>query len=149
MLDSLYENIGGKIKSYAKWVFIIEAICAVITGIAMIATNDDMILYGILTLVLGPVIAWVGSWILYAFGQLVEDVHAMRNEEGTEAEEKAKREKALRLKREAEEKAKRKTASSFCNKCELCGKESDNLHRCKIDDTVGWADLCNECAQKH
>ena len=71
MFDILYENIGGKIKSYAKWVFIIEAICAVITGIAMIGTGD-MILYGILTLVLGPVIAWVGSWILYAFGEIVE-----------------------------------------------------------------------------
>lgn len=26
----------------------------------------------------GPIVAWVGSWILYAFGELVEDVHALR-----------------------------------------------------------------------
>ena len=35
-------------------------------------TDEDFILYGFLALVCGPIVALVGSWILYAFGELVE-----------------------------------------------------------------------------
>ena len=72
MLDNLYENIGGKIKNWAKWIFIIEAIGAIITGLVLLFTDEDLILYGLLTLVCGPIVAWVGSWLLYAFGELVD-----------------------------------------------------------------------------
>ena len=81
MLDNLYHNIGGKIKNWAKWIFIFEAIGAIIAGIVLIFTDEDFILYGLITLICGPIIAWVSSWILYAFGELVEDVHFIRNKE--------------------------------------------------------------------
>ena len=86
----MYDNIGGKIKGLAKTMFIVEAIGAVITGIVLLATDDDFILVGLLTLFCGPIVAWVSSWILYAFGELVEDVHAVRDKEGMVAKEKAK-----------------------------------------------------------
>ena len=72
MFDDLYYNIGGKIKNWAKWIFIVEAIAAIITGLVLLFAHEDLILYGLLTMVCGPIIAWVGSWILYAFGELVE-----------------------------------------------------------------------------
>ena len=116
MLDNLYENIGSKIKNWAKWIFVIEAIGAVITGLVLLFTDEYLILYGLLTLVCGPIVAYVGSWILYAFGELVEDVHAIRNKEGT-TEEKAKREIETRAKLEAEEKATLSAMVFFCSKC--------------------------------
>ena len=79
MLDNLYENIGRKIKNWAKWIFIVEAIGAIITGFVLLCLDEDFILYGLLAMILGPFVAWVGSWILYAFGELVEDVHALRS----------------------------------------------------------------------
>ncbi|MDY5940028.1 MAG: hypothetical protein SPJ23_00045 [Eubacteriales bacterium] len=127
MLDNLYENIGGKIKNLAKWIFIIEAIGSIIAGLVLLFTDEDLILYGLLTLVCGPIFAWVGSWILYAFGELVEDTHAIRNEYYPiindikknvrlmadpiirEAEEKARREAEEKARCEAEEKARRET----------------------------------------
>jgi hypothetical protein len=33
MLEKLYENIGEKIKNWAMWLFILEAISAVVGGI--------------------------------------------------------------------------------------------------------------------
>lgn len=78
MLDSLYENIGGKIKNWAKWMFIFEAIGAVIAGLVLLFTDEDLILYGLLTAICGPIVAYVSSWILYAFGQLVEDNERVR-----------------------------------------------------------------------
>ena len=127
MLDNLYENIGSKIKNWAKVIFIIEAIGSIIAGLVLLFTDEDLILYGLLTLVCGPIVAWVGSWILYAFGELVEDTHAIRNEYYPiindikknvrlmadpiirEAEEKARREAEEKARREAEEKARRET----------------------------------------
>ena len=44
----MYDNIGGKIKSLAKAVFIVEAIAAVIAGIALMASDDDMVPLGCL-----------------------------------------------------------------------------------------------------
>lgn len=78
MLDMMYENIGSKLKNLAKWSFIVEAVGAVITGISLLTTDENYILSGTLTLVFGPIVAWVGSWILYAFGQLIEDVSEIR-----------------------------------------------------------------------
>ena len=96
----MYDNIGGKIKGLAKTMFIVEAIGAVIMGIVLLATDDDLIFAGLLTLFCGPIIAWVSSWVLYAFGELVEDIHAMRNKHYPIAEEQANL--------ETEEKAKQK-----------------------------------------
>lgn len=141
MLDNLYENIGSKIKNWAKCIFVIEAIGAVITGLVLPFADEDLILYGLLTLVCGPIIAWVGSLILYAFGQLVEDVHAMRDKEGTTEEVKAKR--------EAEEKAKREQSSG--EQCQLCGKNFEHLTYCMIKDAMGtrYRNVCDDCIQKH
>ena len=105
-----FDNIGGKIKNWAKWIFIVEAIGSIITGISLMASASDiddiLFMTGILTIFLGPIIAWVSSWILYAFGQLVEDIHAMRKKYYPMAEEQANREAEERAKREAEAKAK-------------------------------------------
>lgn len=103
----MYENIGSKIKNWAKWIFIVEAIGAIITGLVLIFTDENLIFYGLLTLVCGPIVAYIGSWVLYAFGELVEDVHAIRNKEGTTAEAKEKREAVLKAKQKKEQEAKR------------------------------------------
>ena len=68
-----YDNIGGKIKGWAKWMFAIEAIAAVISGFVLMAEDEDMILVGLLIVVLGPIVAWVSSWLLYGYGQLIEN----------------------------------------------------------------------------
>ena len=114
MLDNLYENIGSKIKNWAKWIFVIEAIGAVIAGQVLLFTDEDLILYGLLAAICGPIVAYVSSWILYAFGELVEDVHAIRNKEGTTEEAKRKAEEA---KRKAKEKATLSAMVFFCSKC--------------------------------
>lgn len=72
-LDNLYTDIGKKIKSWAKWIFVIEAICALIGAISlMLSGEEDLLLLGILLLIMGPVVAFVSTWILYGFGELVD-----------------------------------------------------------------------------
>ena len=76
MLDKLYTDIGAKIKNWAKWIFIVESIAAIITGIALMF--EDAVFIGFIVLICGPLVAWVSSWILYAFGEFVEDTKAIR-----------------------------------------------------------------------
>ena len=68
----MYDNIGGKIKNLAKTIFIFEAVASVITGIVLMVSDEDLILFGFLTLILGPAVAWVSSWFTYGFGELID-----------------------------------------------------------------------------
>lgn len=69
----MYNNIGGKIKVLAKIAFIAMAAITAIAGLGVIASDDDLIGVGVLMMFAGPVVAWVSSWLLYGFGQLIEN----------------------------------------------------------------------------
>ena len=73
-VDSWYVDIGKKIKNWAKTIFVVEAIMCVIGAIIMLFAAEDggMIFAAIMIAIVGPIIAWVSSWILYAFGELVD-----------------------------------------------------------------------------
>ena len=80
-LDSSYENIGGKIKGLAKWTFIVGACCVIFAGISLLfrlGFEDGW--WALFIIFFGPIIPWVSSWSLYAFGQLVEDTHKIRTQ---------------------------------------------------------------------
>lgn len=86
----MYDNIGGKIKKLAKGIFIFEAISLVLTGFILTLTDEDLILPGVLILFIGPLVAWVSSWILYAFGELVDKACDIeRNTRGGERKSEA------------------------------------------------------------
>ncbi len=141
MLDNLYENIGSKIKNLAKWIFVIEAGAAVIAGLFLLEEN---VLAGLLALIGGPLVAWIGSWILYAFGQIAEDVHAMRNKEGTTTEVKAKREAEQSAKREIEERT-RWQEESKSQKFELSDDGDINIEP-SDDDYIEFT--CPKCGER-
>ena len=77
----MYNNIGKKIKGLALTFFIVETLAAIIGAIALIADDDDFIPVGVLMIIVAPFVAWVSSWLLYAFGELVEKTVA--NESNT------------------------------------------------------------------
>lgn len=69
----MFENIGSKIKTAAKVVCWIGIIASIITGIVLIAQDSDTAFIGFLVMILGSIGSWVGSFITYGFGQLVEN----------------------------------------------------------------------------
>ncbi len=34
-------------------------------------------------------------------------------------------------------------------KCDICGNETTNISRCKINDAYGWADVCKDCKEQN
>lgn len=71
MLDKLYDDIGGKIKGWAKWMFVIESIAAVIAGVSFLFYSEYPIL-GLVLIILGPIVAFVSTWLLYGFGEIID-----------------------------------------------------------------------------
>lgn len=68
----MYNNIGGKIKVLAKLGFIVEAIILVLAGIGLMVSTEEMLITGLIVMVVGPIISWVSSWLLYGFGELID-----------------------------------------------------------------------------
>ena len=69
----MFSNIGHKIQVLAKVVCWVGIIAAVISGIIIMASGyrGSGVLPGVLTMILGPLGAWVGSFMLYGFGELI------------------------------------------------------------------------------
>ena len=81
----MFNNIGHKIQVLAKVLCWIGIICWVITGLALMAGGSSMTyrLNGEFVRAnsgagVGVLVSWIGSFLLYGFGQLVEDTHAIR-----------------------------------------------------------------------
>ena len=69
----MFDNIGGKIKAVAKVICWIGIIASIFIGFIMLVQDEDTALAGLLTMVLGSLGSWIGSFITYGFGQLVEN----------------------------------------------------------------------------
>lgn len=73
----MWNNIGRKLQSLAKVLCWIGIIVSVIYAIVLWSQNSryqSTFLAGLLTLVLGSLASWVGSWALYGLGLVVEYV---------------------------------------------------------------------------
>ena len=71
----MFDNIGGKIKGLASVCCVLEMLASIITGIILIATDEDLVTYGIVTLFAGSLFGIGSSWLIYGFGELIEKVN--------------------------------------------------------------------------
>ena len=67
----MFENIDGKIKSLSIVSSIIGIVGSIFGGIIICFTDMGI---GIALMVLGPILSWVSSFVLYGFGVLIEKV---------------------------------------------------------------------------
>lgn len=81
----MYNNIGGKIKSGAMVIAYIEGIISLICGCGFIIMDEDNVFMGVMIIVIGMVVAYLSSWLLYGYGELIEsaaDIRKAINSEG-------------------------------------------------------------------
>lgn len=72
----MYSNIGKKLKTLAMVIGIIEAVAAVVTGMVLFVEgldyDEELIPVALLIMFIGPALAWISTWVLYGFGELVD-----------------------------------------------------------------------------
>ena len=66
----MFDNIGSKMKTLAKTIFWIETVAFLILGLAI--SIADFALIGIAIIIVGPLVAWISSWFLYGFGEVID-----------------------------------------------------------------------------
>ncbi len=83
----MFKNIGFKIMTLAEILCWIGIVISVVLGIYQISTgintsSELLIVYGVLIIIFGTLFSWIGSFLLYGFGRLIEntDIIANRNE---------------------------------------------------------------------
>lgn len=77
----MFSNIGNKMKTLAQVLCWIGIIASILYAGALFAENNDRhstIVASAVCLIVGPTASWISSWALYAFGQIVDDLHAIR-----------------------------------------------------------------------
>lgn len=75
----MFANIGRKIKALAWVVCIVGMLGSFVSAVIQWGNSGDYfygdyasILSGFLTLIVGSLVSWVGSFFCYGFGQLIE-----------------------------------------------------------------------------
>ena len=76
----MFTNIGSKIKGLAIALTVLGIISSIVYGVSVISSASELygaaktggIIGGLLIVVLGSVLSWIGSLALYGFGQLVD-----------------------------------------------------------------------------
>ncbi|MDO4156827.1 MAG: hypothetical protein Q4D37_08630 [Oscillospiraceae bacterium] len=81
----LFKNAGPKLKVLAIIIFVISLIIGEIIGIAAIAAGADsyygggmFITIGVILVIISPLLAWLSAIVVYAFGELCENVNSIR-----------------------------------------------------------------------
>ena len=77
----MYSNIGKKIQKLAKFSAILGMIASIAIGASIIQSADKgwygmdetLLVIGIAVIVIGSILSWVLSFVLYGFGRLVEN----------------------------------------------------------------------------
>ena len=73
----MYNNIGKKIKILATIMGIVEAAAAFMVGVVLLIDSidwgdEELIPVALLIMLVGPVVAWISTWMLYGFGELID-----------------------------------------------------------------------------
>ena len=65
----MFDNIGEKIKIFAKTVCWIGIVLSIVSGILLMGASGVV---GVLAIIIGSLASWIGSFTLYGFGELIE-----------------------------------------------------------------------------
>lgn len=69
----MFNNIGSKIKTLAQVVCWLGIVICVIVGIVLMAQDEETVGIGLVVMIFGSLFSWIGSFMTYGFGQLVEN----------------------------------------------------------------------------
>lgn len=82
-MENLFKNIGGKVKIIAK-ICAVLGILIIAAGFILLFVDDDTVVYGIFAMI-GGFATIICSWPIYAFGQITDDVAAIRSQQSAPA----------------------------------------------------------------
>ena len=135
----MYDNVGEKLKDWAKAIAVIGIILSITVAILLFVFSSQLarsyygsskivsIVLGVITLILGPVASWVTSLIVYGIGQAVCNTDSSYYERTSN------------------------TASNSGLACDFCRMKNVALTRVIVKDELGtrYRNACPNCKGKY
>ena len=150
----MFDEIGKKIKTVASVACWVGIVFSVIYGIVLVAIDEDTVVAGFLVMIVGSLLSWVGSFITYGFGQLVENSDILvKNHFPTQFQTPSVEEDNVKPIKKAQWVPNYEcldiSVSENCNYgvCMVCKKSECDLKQCSIKTEIGTRNLniCDEC----
>lgn len=145
----MFDNIGGKIKSFSMFVCIVGIITAVCIGISFILNGNAII--GFVILAVGSIVSWLGSFFSYGFGQLVENsdiIAAQFKRENIKYEKNIKKQQEAKKQKQNQEARNMVSSVNVSDNeyidipCPICGERLSFLKSDFISNEVLECPLC-------
>ena len=147
----MFNNIGEKIKGLAKFVCWMGIFSSVVTSFSMMANKSTQggPIIGIIVLIVGCLLSWVGSFFTYGFGELISRAASInvKSEQGNPVYHKDVYEnETVYQETETNMNQERKTRVHEEGKCDICGAEvaGGNTYE-RLYHDVNYS-VCSECA---
>ena len=67
----MYKGIGGKIKTLAGVITCLGILLSIVAGVILM--TKSYVLAGIFVMLVGFLVSWISTFMLYGFGQMVEN----------------------------------------------------------------------------
>ena len=121
----MYNNIGDKIKTVAKTVGIVGMVFSLIVGFFICVALGELIggagvIIGLAIMVGGSIVSWMSTWLLYSWGDIVDNVQQI-NETLTKRDLETKPQSS-RLLQSAKSSQKPKAPAKWT--CPKCGEQN-------------------------
>lgn len=148
----MFNNIGGKIKSLASVLAWFGIGFSVIIGIVLIAADEELFLVGLIVAVLGSISSWIGSFLIYGFGELVENsaiIAQKTNMSFSEIKVSGFNTGEEIINQSTKNKA--ESLHKWNGKCQMCDKDNVMISAAVIIDDMGtrYRNVCDECYEKY
>lgn len=148
----MFDNIGGKIKTLASVIAWLGIVCSVIIGIVFIATAEKLIFAGIIIAIVGSISSWVGSFLLYGFGELVDNSAIIARKSNVNFLN-SKLSNTVGCEGNANKITKNGTESlrKWNGKCQMCDKDNVLITAAVIIDDWGTRhrNVCDDCFEEY
>ncbi len=117
----MFDNIGEKIKTLATVSCWIGIVASFLGSIVLLLGGE--LLTALLTAVSGPLASWVGSFVLYGFGDLIETNRMILSklESGEKGSSFLPESRVLSPKKKSEEAVIEKIPVAHSWRCDICG----------------------------
>lgn len=152
----MFDNIGGKIKKLAEIICGLGIVASIISGIVVMAIDEDMILIGLLIIALGCLLSWIGSFFTYGFGEIIEKLCEIENNTRTEKSNSVYQSVSQPVQATANctNAVIRRWKCSKCGNiidtepCPICSKKSDGSNAVKVSADDEGSVTCPICNTK-
>lgn len=148
----MFNDIGNKIKKLASVVAWMGIIASIIIGIVLMVTDEELILLGLIIAIAGSISSWVGSFVLFGFGELVDNstiIVQKLNDNSSKSNVYNAFEPVLPVNQTIKNKTKIK--HQWNGKCQMCDVDDVMVTEAVITDDLGtrYICVCDKCFEKY